>query len=277
MARRTLIGLGIAAGAAAAAALGGQAVGNRRLAGRLDERRAALAGSPGPVDRDELPAPVRRWLDAALVDVPDRPGLVRLEQRFDIAMGDGRWRSGTAVHVAAVDRPGFSWSATVRMGPGLRAHVEDALVDGEGWLVARVLGVVPVVDLAGAPTSRAELLRWLAELPWTPVGALAPGLTWRQLDDHAVQVDASTGTVQGAVRLDFDPATGLPRAASAPDRPRDEGGTTVERPWRGTYAGDVVLGGLRIPPRAEVSWQLDDRWEPYFRGEVTAVAVPPAP
>ena len=278
MARRTLIGLAIAGAAAAGAALGGQAVAGRRRVGRLDERRAALTGTPGRVEEAALPEPVRRWVAAALVDVPDEPALVRLEQRFAMDLGGGRWRPGTAVHLAAVDRPGFCWWAEVDLAPLVVAHVEDSLVDDRGLLDARALGIVPVAHEEGEATTRGELLRWLAELPWTPSAVTAaPGLRWRSVAPDVVEVTAEAGGVTEAVRLRFDPDTAMPVAAEADARPRTEGDRTVERPWRGTFTDVDVVGGVRLPRRGEVAWQLDDgSWSPYWRGEITAVAVVPA-
>ena len=78
-----------------------------------------------------------------------------------------------------------------------------------------------------------------------------------------------------AVRLEFDEA-GDVRAAGTPARPRDTPSGPVPTPWGGEYADYRTFGGLRIPVRAEVHWDLPEgRWV-WWRGEVTEVALRPA-
>ncbi len=58
-------------------------------------------------------------------------------------------------------------------------------------------------------------------------------------------------------------------AAEAPDRPRDEPGGPVPRPWRGEFSDHGDIGGLRMPRKAEASWLLPDGPFVYWRAEIT--------
>jgi hypothetical protein len=74
------------------------------------------------------------------------------------------------------------------------------------------------------------------------------------------------------VRLGFDASGDVVRAA-APDRPRLDGGRAVPTPWRGLFSDHADLGGLRVPRRAEVAWDLPDGPFTYWRAAVTGLEV----
>ena len=70
-----------------------------------------------------------------------------------------------------------------------------------------------------------------------------------------------------AVLLHFDEA-GDVVAASAKDRPRDVAKGS-ETPWVAEVSHYEVLGGVRVPTRAEVRWDLPGAPFVYFRGQIT--------
>jgi hypothetical protein len=75
---------------------------------------------------------------------------------------------------------------------------------------------------------------------------------------------------RAAVRLDFD-AAGDVVACSASGRPRMEGKRVVERPFGGRLWDYAELGGVRLPTRCEVHWDLPEGRYPYFRARITGV------
>jgi hypothetical protein len=263
-----------------AATLLGAAFGGVRASRRFDARLAGYETQlrclePRSVDLDTLPSVVRRWLDLAVPDGAPPARLARLEQRFEMNQKPGgAWLPGTAIHLASLTAPGFAWSASASFAPMVSARVYDALVDGEGFLEARAWGALPVVRASGPATTKGELQRWLAELPWTPLAVRqVPGLRWRDAGADTVRVEAGVGTVTVAVSLRFDPDNGLPVEATAEDRPRGTGQATSETRWRGAFTEPRDFRGYLLPARAEVSWFLDGIWVPYWRGEVLDATV----
>jgi hypothetical protein len=47
----------------------------------------------------------------------------------------------------------------------------------------------------------------------------------------------------------------------------------VPTPWRGVFSDHGELGGVRVPRRAEVAWELPEGRFTYWRAEVTALEV----
>ena len=225
--------------------------------GALAERFLARAGAAGA-------APAARG--------------VRLRQRGRIwARPGGRPLGFTAVQEIDAGRVAFRWRARVGAGPLRPLAVVDAYDAGEGLLEGR-LGGVRAFRSEGPEIALGEAMRYLAELAWVPHALrLNRALEWTELS--ASEAEAATATPGGraAVRLRFD-GTGDLLRASAPDRPRAEGGRSVPTPWRGDFLDHGELGGLRVPRRAEVAWELPDGAFTYWRSDLTGLElVGPAP
>ena len=151
-----------------------------------------------------------------------------------------------------------TWSST-----GYRA--------GEGALVVRLFGM-PLKMLRGDAVTKGEAMRCLAELPWAPA-AMAHNheLQWREMDERTVEVATSVAGPRLAVLLRFDDA-GDVVVASCDDRPRAVGRSSIETPWAGEFSEYRVLGGVRVPARVEVRWDLPEGPFVYFRGQLTELA-----
>lgn len=121
--------------------------------------------------------------------------------------------------------------------------------------------------------TKGELMRYLAELPWAPDALLHNhALDWQVLDPTRLRVSAACGLGRAAVDLHLG-TDGLVAEVSAADRPRMEGGGTVERPWWGRFCDYRSHAGRKLPFGAEVGWRLQDDEIAVWRGRVTAWAM----
>ena len=177
----------------------------------------------------------------------------------------GRAMRFSAVEELAVGRIAISWRARFR----LAIRVVDGYSGGRGKLEARVLGV-PVMRQSGSEVAAGEVLRYLAELPWVPWAVEHNAeLEWRELDERSVEVAGRAGGRRLAVTLEFDAAGDVVRAG-CDARPRQVGRTSALTPWGGEFGDYRVLGGMRIPTRARVYWELDEGRFVYWCGTVTS-------
>jgi hypothetical protein len=219
----------------------------------------------------DLPPRVKRHLDQVLPGSTDMPRLIRITQNGEMfRKPGGRPLEFKAIQELSVRSVEFEWRAAFGPTPLVRLSVVDRFRGGEGLLAVRVWGLVPVTRSTGPDTDRSEAMRYLAELPWVPyaIGANSD-LAWRPLDENDVEVATVVGGRRAAVRLALD-ADGLIRRASAV-RPRMAGGEFVDTPWIGEFGDYVELGGIRVPRKAEVRWELSDGPFAYWRGEVTSL------
>lgn len=198
------------------------------------------------------------------------PRQVRVEQTGEMWQHPGaRPLRFTAVEEFAVTEVAFTWRARFPIVPLVSVHVRDGYGAGRGRMDASVLGV-PVMRRRGPGIALGAGLRYLAELPWVPHALLANReLEWVELHGHSVEVATCVGTARVAVRLELDEA-GDVVAARADERPRDG---DVPRPWGGVFADYAVVGGVRVPTSAEVSWDLPAGRFVYWRGRVTGLSL----
>lgn len=224
-----------------------------------------------PNAASEPPELLRPYVERALPQQRPVPRKVRITQEGEMWQKPGaRAMRFTAVEEFAVERIGFAWQARFPLIPLVAMKVVDEYADGNGQLVARLLGI-PVMRQRGPETAVGEALRYLAELPWVPQAiAVNRELRWRELDGREIEVATTVAGQQVAVRFEFDASGDIVRA-STDARPRPVGKTFVATPWGGTFGGYEVVAETRIPTRAEVRWDLPEGPFVYWRGRVTSL------
>ena len=176
----------------------------------------------------------------------------------------------SAVEEFSVDEVAFSWRARFRLAPLVSLRVLDRYAAGQGLLDARLFGLVPVMRQRGPETDQGEAMRYLAELAWIPQAMRAnPQLEWREVDPQTVEVATRVGSARVAVALEFDAAGDIVRAST--ERPHFEGRKRVRRPWVGSFSEYDTVGGVHIPTRGEVRWDLPEGPFTYWRGTITSL------
>jgi hypothetical protein len=146
-------------------------------------------------------------------------------------------------------------------------RVVDSYDGRDGLLEVRILGVA-VQRKRGPELAQGEVYRYLAEIPWVPHAILSNSqLEWRALGEHGVEVATLVAGERLALRLRFNEAGEITQTVAA--RPRLEAGGEVTR-WIGEYRDYTSFGGIRIPGRGQVRWELPEGPFIYWRGTITA-------
>jgi hypothetical protein len=217
-----------------------------------------------------LPLLVERYLDRALRDGPGVARQVVIAQKGEMFKKPGaRAMRFTAIERFAVDEVAFSWEARFPVVSPLSLKVTDSLAPGHGKLTVRALGF-PLQTQSGPELTIGEAYRYLAELPWVPHAmAMNPELRWREIDERAVEVQTTVGTGRPAVRLEFDETGDVVRCV-ADARPGTVGGRSVTARWGGELSDYDTLGGIRMPTRGAVYWDLPEGRFTYWRGQITS-------
>ena len=260
-----LLGLGIAMHVVAV-------VGFDRLAKQsvLELQAAEPNDSEPPEAPLTIPSTIESFAERVGVKPNRVPQWVRLRQSAEMRMAPNKpWQPLDAQQVISIHRPGFVWYAEQSRARFVALRVIDAYVGGHGFLKARLLGSIPVANLDGPEADQSELTRYLAELPWAPDAMLHnPALRWRELDRQTIEVSADSNGGVAAVRLYFDDAGDI-FEIQADERGSTENGQVIQRPWVGRFSAYGLLGGRRIPTKAEVGYVYDDGYAAYWRGEIT--------
>lgn len=279
MLKKLLIGAGVLAPMAIAAAAYGERAWERRTqALRSDIAAARMPVHPATVRFDELaalPAPVQRYFHTVLQDGMPMVSGARVTHRGTFNMGGevARWKPFHSDQLVVTRRPGFDWDARIALLPGLPVHVHDAYVAGKGVLRAAPLGLVTVADMDSTPQlAQGELMRFLAEAAWYPTALLpSQGVQWTAVDDAHAKATMEDGGNSVTLLFRFN-AQGLIDSVRAEARGRTVGKRVIPTPWQGRFWNYERRSGMLVPLEGEVAWLADEGPAPYWRGSMIAIS-----
>ncbi len=221
-----------------------------------------------------LPAPMQRHLRAVMSPEAKTFSLVRLRQtgEFNLSADGEQWAPFTADQRTVLAPRGFDWDARIRGPLRLTIFVRDAYILGQGVLRAALEG--GLVTLTEQPPSdelsQGQLMRFLAELPWYPLAALDPAITWQPIDDHSARADLTDGPIAAALVFRFGD-DGLIESVRADARGRMVGDRIEPTPWGGRFWDYAEFDGWRVPQSGEVAWFPPEGAKPYWRGRLEQI------
>lgn len=265
----------------AAAAL--RAWGAWRWQAATAELLAQLEGARQPVaparfdaaELDGLPAPVQRYLRAALRDGAPVVAAVTVEHRgtFNTSERGEQWAPFTSTQRVVTRRPGFVWDARVAMVPGVPVYVHDAYIAGTGILHPSLGGVYALANLRDTrDVALGELMRYLAEAAWYPTALLpSQGVRWQALDERSARATLADGDLALTLTFTFRADDGLIESVRADARGRTVGARVEQAPWEGRWSDYAERDGMVVPLAGEVAWLLPEGRQPYWRGTITAL------
>ena len=254
------------------------AIGARRFQRAYDAEKSALlqqgtlthAYSVDPAAVDELPAPVKRYLElSGALSAPPVKTVV-LKQAGAIRTAAGKpWMAFAAEQVYSVEPPGFLWLARSRLAPFIDIWVRDKFVDGRGNMLVRLFGLFALVDAAGPGIDQGAALRFWGEIIAFPSAVLSPHLAWHPVGANEARMLIAQGGLQLDASVEFT-ADGEPTAFHA-NRYRDVHGQQVLTPFSGFLTDWKVVDGKRIPAHWEAVWHLAEGDLTYVKIDILAV------
>jgi hypothetical protein len=216
---------------------------------------------------DRLPEPARRYLKQAIA--PDAPlaTSARLRMQGTIKLGK-RWLPFRARETLS-PHEGFVWAGRVA---GVIAG-SDSLVDGEGKLDWKLLGVKRVAHADGPDITRSDRGRVAGEAIWVPT-ALLPrfGVDWVAVDDVHTTARFSVGDLDVELHLTLDEEARVVSVVF--DRwgdPRQDG-RFANHAFGMRVTAYSTFGGITIPSAGRAGWFYGtDRWSSgeFFRYRIT--------
>jgi len=247
----------------------------RKLHSRMEAVRIAI--TPTSYDRRELeglPVPVQRYFRTVLKEGQPLVTAVSVEHTgtFNMSETGEQWKSFHSKQRVITKRPGFVWEARIQMAPGITVYVHDAYVGGEGILIAKLFGLVSLVNLRGTPeVAQGELLRFFAEAAWYPTALLpSQGVQWEAVDDTSAKASLKDGETALTILFRFN-ESGLIESVRAEARGRTIAGRVIPTPWEGRWSHYEIRDGMLIPLDGEVAWVLPEGPKPYWRGHMHGI------
>jgi hypothetical protein len=269
--------IGAALGGGALALLVGGNAWNRQSARMVEELKVgAVDAGPATFFREELrglPAPVVRYFEFALTPGQSLIRSARLEHRGDFRGSiDARWSPFQSVQHFVVQQPGFVWDARVRMAPLTTVRVRDSYIGGRAGMLARLAGMISVVDEKETPhLNSGALHRYLLETPWVPTALLpSQGVSWEEIDDRSARASLTDSGMTVSMVAHFAETGEIVRVEAV--RMRDVNGSGVLTPFVGHLHEHARIDGMLIPIAGEVEWILPEGTLQFWRGRITDAA-----
>ncbi|NBD33875.1 MAG: hypothetical protein GVY17_13160 [Cyanobacteria bacterium] len=203
-------------------------------------------------DYTALPEIAQRYLQYAIAPNTPLASAVHLKMHGEIKLKG--WSPFTAEQVIAFPR-GFIWQATVWMG-GIPVCGFDRLVQGEGKMQWKLVGLLPVMETSGEDITRSIIGRMVGEWMWLPSVFCYSNVTWETVNSSAViahlQFQPETIPLTLTVNPDGKLETiELPRWGN----PDEQGYRYL--PFGGMIEADQTFGGFTIPSRVRGGWFFD--------------------
>lgn len=142
----------------------------------------AYASFP-PMQFSTLPESAKRYLKHAISPNTRLANAVRLKMHGEIKLKG--WQPFQAEQIIRYHK-GMIWQATVWMN-GLPVFGWDRLVEGEGAMQWKLLGLLPVAKASGPDTTRSAVGRMQGEYVWLPSALLNSAVSWHDIDSAHVQ------------------------------------------------------------------------------------------
>ncbi|MGV0027396.1 DUF6920 family protein [Phormidesmis priestleyi] len=200
-----------------------------------------------PEQIENFPEAVQQYLNHAIAPKTLLASAVRLRMRGEIKLQ--RWLPFRAEQVICWSR-GMIWQATVRIN-GIPIEGSDRLIDGEGSMRWKLLGVIPVMVASGADVTRSSAGRVQAESVWLPSVFCGDRVFWTadtsqihaQFPAYGNLADLSLTVDQGRLETVRTSRWGNPEGAEFHDV---NFGAIAEE--------ERTFGGYTIPTRLRVGW-----------------------
>lgn len=218
----------------------------------------------------DLPEPVQRYMDFS--GVVGKPWIetVLLNQsgRFRRRQ-DQPWMPVTAEQLFTINPPGFIWKARFKLAGLPLMSARDSYQDGHGHMYGKIGGLFTLFNAHGSEIDQGTLLRYLGEMVWFPTAFLGENITWQAVDDHSAQVTLCDGDQTVSACMSFDTA-GRPVNFNALRYGDFEGGYSLQS-WSVPMTLFEERGGLNIPVRGMVTWNLLSGDLPYYEWNISEV------
>ncbi len=216
---------------------------------------------------DDLPLPVRRWIEGSGVIGREMIHEVELTQqgRMRLTPEQERWAEVEAVQYFNVQDPAFSWRVETSM-MGLPVAGRDLFTDGRGSMEIRLLSLIPVVNVSDhRKLNESTLQRYLGEILWFPTAALQEYISWERVDDYTARAVMRWGGTEGSALFSFN-ESGEPVSFTA-WRYRD---IEDEEPfeWTARVHEYRDMQGIKIPTKLSATWVLDEGKFTWYEFEV---------
>jgi hypothetical protein len=219
-----------------------------------------------------LPPVVQRWLERSNAIGATMIHTVHLQQKGEMRTApEGKWMPVTAEQYFTVNPPGFIWVADMEATASIHLVARDKYQDGKGHMLIKALSLFPVADAQGPTIDQGSMLRYLAEMIWFPTSVFSDYIQWEQIDALTAKATMRYGGIEASGIFTFTPEGDVSGFDALRYYDRKTGATLEKWHIENTPNSIRAFGGIRIPTKSTVTWQLDSGDFSWFRMEISDV------
>jgi uncharacterized protein YxeA len=220
-------------------------------------------------DLQGLPPCVQKWMMTANVVGKERITSVMMTQKGLMrTLPNQPWMEFSAQQYVTIDKPGFIWSVEAQAAPLMKIVGRDKYYKGNGEMLIKLLGLVPVANAAGPEVNQGSMLRYLAESIWYPSAALSPYIQWTNIDTHSAKATMNYENMQVSGIFHFNDQ-GEPVNFTA-QRYRETNGKYELATWSADVKAYKEFDGRRIPTEGTITWKLNTGDFTWYKLQVVA-------
>jgi hypothetical protein len=196
-----------------------------------------------------LPDPAIRYLQHAIKPGGPLATAVRLRMHGEIKLRN--WSSFKAEQLIHLER-GMIWRATAWMS-GIPIRGKDSIIDGEGRMIWRLLGIIPIIKASGPDISKSAAGRLQGEFVWLPSRLAMGDIEWSDQDSLHAKAKISVAGVTETITLLLT-EEGRLVALSLSRWGNPEGNSFGRYQFGAEFEEERTFGAYTIPTRFKAGW-----------------------
>ncbi|WKA59143.1 hypothetical protein QWY16_03045 [Planococcus shenhongbingii] len=225
---------------------------------------------------EQLPAPVQKWLENAGIVGKDQIRTIFLRQTgwMRLKPEQQEWTKAEAEQTITTDPPSFTWTVKMNMLPFIQIVGRDSFEAGKAELLIKAAGLFPVAREAdNDKTDQSALQRYLMEVSWYPTAAISPYIKWEEIDGNTAKATMDYQGVSGSATYHFKEDGELEKIIAL--RYKDSSPEAPLVPCVAEIKEHHSAGGIKVPSKVEITWQLEEGDFTWYKFEVHAAEFDP--
>ena len=207
----------------------------------------------------KLPPIIQKWLERSGATGKEIIRSAYLKQKGEMRTTPaGNWMPFTANQWVTTEKPGFMWFVNVAAAPMIKLLGRDKYENGRGAMLIKLLSLFKVADSSGKEIDQGAMVRYLAEIVWTPSTVLNEYIKWEQLDNLTAKAVMTYNGITASGIFKFDETADI--ISFEAERYYDrKTGATLEN-WliqidRNSYK---TFDGIKTAAKSTITWKLKD-------------------
>lgn len=200
-----------------------------------------------------LPSPVQRYLKTSQVNSGNRPAFVRVKYTGYHRLypqADLLPIHGDIYYCLSM--PGFYSQSRTWMNRFIWADISHRYSINDGYLVGKLLSVLPFLSARGVRLSKFCLISYFCEAVWFPwVFCSSKNITWEPVDDRTARLRVSYHPLIATLDVQFN-SDGFIQSISYPSQPRNQGCMVHSCTRIVSYEDYYIIQGIGIPQKIVV-------------------------